>query len=160
MPQTLDHRPGQTSYRDVAVVIADTGNSASSAVGAVTYANALFKLTDGSGSYEPRTVYQLTHTALADLIHYLDDGPAVTGAYKTTSYIAATPFVSGYVWYTSSAQTTRIVDRSFTYPSGTYLAPVSDVWRVYNAAGAVVHTVSDSIVYSGISETARTRVYS
>jgi hypothetical protein len=160
MAQTPDHRPGQISYRDLAVIIADTGSAASTSTGAITYANALYQLTDGLGSYNPRTVYQQTHTALLDIIHFLDDGPAINGAYKTVSYVSGTPFVSSVVWWTSNAQTTRIVDRTITYPASSYLVPTNDVWRIYNVAGALAHTVTDTIVYSGINEIARSRVYS
>jgi Flp pilus assembly protein TadG len=125
----------------------------------VGYSAGLFSLTDAVGTYNPRTVYQLTHPTIADLIHYVDDGPALTGAYKVITYVGNV-FVKTITWYTDSTQAKRIVDRTLSYPSGSYATVTTDVWRVYAADGVTVaHTASDQIVSQGVLEISRTRTY-
>jgi hypothetical protein len=156
---TPDHHPGQLEFQDLGIVFSDSAANVPTAAGSLGYSNTLFSLTDGAGTYEPRSVYTQTHSQLADLIHYLDDGPTITGAYKVTTYVGGA-FVKTITWYTSSAQTKKIVDRTLTYPSGSYATVITDAWRVFAADGAtILHSASDQITYQGIAEVSRARTY-
>lgn len=160
MPITPDHRPGVSGYEDLQTQYADNASAYPTVAGAQAYGNGTFRFQDALGVYDPRFVYQLSHTALYDMAHAGTDGPVLNGAYLVTSYAAGTPFVSALTWYTSSAQTTKILDRTLTYPSGSYLTPTTDRWRLFAADGSVLRTLTDTIVYSGINEVARTRTVS
>ena len=159
MATTPDHHPGQLEFQDLGIIFSDASSNVPTTAGSLGYSDALFSLTDGTGTYEPRSVYTLTHGQLADLIHYLDDGPTLSGAYKVTTY-AAGAFIKSMTWYTSSTQSKKIVDRTLTYPSGSYATVTADVWRIFAADGVtVLHTCSDQIMYQGVLETGRTRTY-
>jgi hypothetical protein len=95
------------------------------------------------------------HKALRQLIHFIEDGPAegfASGAYRETT---GTVTPTAIVWYTDSGKTDKIVERLITW-SG--ILPTVDKWKIYDTDGStVLWTVSDSISYSGIFETSRTR---
>lgn len=158
MAQTPDHR--QTAYRDLEVNIGSTGaGTMVSGPGGVRYNGSAFQLLDAQGQYDPRLVYQLTHSQLNDLIHVMaGGGPILSGAYKVTTYVAKV-FVESETWYTSSPQATPISRRTFIYPSGSSINPTQEVWQVFDAAGNVAHTVTDVLTFSGITEVARQRSY-
>lgn len=111
----------------------------------------------------PKTLAQITaaasgvseeaHKALLQLIHFVDEGPAegfATGATKTTT---GTVFPTEELW--RRADNTAIVRKTITW-SG--VAPTTIEWRVYAADGTtVLATVIDTLTYSGVFETSRTR---
>ena len=161
MAVTQDHR-AQICYRDTEVQIGSTGASTTvSAQGGLRYNGTSFQLLDGVGQYDPRTVWIAPHELLNDLVHMMHNaGPVLNNAYKLTTYAAGTPFVLSEVWYTSSNQTYPIVSHTFTYPSGSYLNPITEAWSIYLAGtSTIAHTVTDTISYAGILETSRTRSY-
>lgn len=161
MPVTQDHR-AQICYRDAEVQIGSTGATTTvSGPGGMRYNGSVFQLLDGTGQYDPRVVYQLTHAQLNDLIHVMGDGgPVLNGAVKVTAYAAGTVFIASETWYTSSAQTTPISLHRYVYPSGSYLNPTQEVWQVYlPGTSTVARTVTDTMVYSGINEISRNRSY-
>lgn len=162
MAQTQDHR-SQICYRDSEVQIASTGAATVvSAVGGQRYNGTGFQLLDSVGQYDPRTVWVSPHALLNDLIHAMGGGgPVLNNAYKLTTYAGGTLFVASETWFTTSAQTIPISKHSFTYPSGSYLNPITETWVVYvSGTSTVAHTVTDTMTYSGISELSRTRSYS
>lgn len=96
------------------------------------------------------------HKILRQLIHFIDDGPAegfTSGAYKT---VTGTVFPTAIVWYDKEDEETRkkIVERLLTW---TNVNVTQDQWKVYDASGSLVATVTDAISYSGVFETHRTR---
>ena len=95
------------------------------------------------------------HKPLRHLIHFIDSGPAegfVTGAYME---ITGTVFPTDVVWYTDSGKTEKIVERLITW---TGVNVTTDKWKMYDSDGStVLWTISDTISYSGIFETNRTR---
>lgn len=98
------------------------------------------------------------HKALRQLIHFIDDGPAdgfASGAYKET-LPSADPFPTSFIWWTSAAKTNKIVELTVTYNANK--TPATEEWKVYDASGTLLVTVTDTIGYSGIFETTRTRV--
>lgn len=94
------------------------------------------------------------HRILRQLIHFINDGPAegfTSGAYKE---VTGTIFPTAIVWWDSSSKLKKIVERLLTW-SGALVT--QDQWKVYDADGNLVATVTDAINYSGIFETNRTR---
>jgi hypothetical protein len=96
------------------------------------------------------------HRILRQLIHFIDDGPAegfASGVYKETT---GTTFPSSLVWWESSSKLKKIVER---LPTWTGSKLTTDKWKVYDPDGStVLWTVTDTINYSGIFETNRTRI--
>jgi hypothetical protein len=96
------------------------------------------------------------HRALRQLIHFIEDGPAesfASGAYKETTPTG--PFPTSEIWWESSAKLKKIVSLDTTW-TGTKIT--QEVWKVYALDGStVLATVTDSISYTGIFETSRTR---
>lgn len=95
------------------------------------------------------------HRVLRQLIHFIDGGPAegfASGAYRETT---GTVFPTSIIWYESSAKTKKIVEKNITW---TGVNPTTIEWKVYDTDGSsVLATVSDSLSYSGLFETSRTR---
>jgi len=97
------------------------------------------------------------HKTLRHLVHFIDDGPAegfASGAYKETTSTGAFP--TSEVWWESSDKLKKIVSLDTTW---TGILPTQEVWKVYDVDGStVLVTITDSITYSGVFETSRTRV--
>jgi hypothetical protein len=99
------------------------------------------------------------HKALYDLIHFIDDGPAegfVSGAYKET-LPAGDPFPTSETWWTSGAKTRLLV--ALTISRNPNKTPATEVWEMYDATGNKIVTVTDTIAYQAVFETARTRTW-
>jgi len=101
-------------------------------------------------------ISEATHKTLRQLIHFIDDGPAegfVTGAYKETTPTG--PFPTLEVWWESAAKLKKIVQLATTW---TGVNITQEQWKVYDVDGSTaLATVTDSISYSGVFETSRTR---
>lgn len=95
------------------------------------------------------------HRVLRQLIHFLDDGPAEgfdSGAHKETT---GTLYPTAKVWYDKEGEgRKKIVEKLLTW---TGVVPTTIVWKIYDVSEVLLVTVSDSITYSGIFETERTR---
>lgn len=102
----------------------------------------------GAGAVTPAT-----HKTLLQLIHFIDNGPALgfaTGAARTTT---GTTLPSQILWRRADA--TKLVEKNITY---TGVLPTTIEWKMYDDTGAVVlETVTDVITYSGVFEIGRTR---
>jgi hypothetical protein len=98
------------------------------------------------------------HRTLRHLIHFIDDGPGggfASGAYCET-LPAADPFPTSIIWYVSTAKTEKIVELNITRNANK--TPSVEEWKMYDINGStVLTTVTDSISYSGVFETSRTR---
>jgi len=113
---------------------------------------------DADGVFNLRTsatgVTEETHKALLHLAHFIDDGPSegfASGATKTTTWSGI--FCTQELW--RRADTTKLVERNMTW---TGINLTTDEWKIYAADGStVLATVSDSISYSGVFESTRTR---
>ena len=110
-------------------------------------------LTAGAGG----GITENEHRILRQLIHFIDEGPAegfVSGAYKET-LPSASVFPTSVIWWESSSKLKKIVEHTMTW-TGVNLT--TSVWMVYDTDGStVLATVTDTISYSGIFETTRTR---
>ncbi len=98
-------------------------------------------------------ISELSHETLLQLIHFIDEGPAegfTTGATKTTT---GTVFPTQNLWKRSDA--TKLVEQNITW---TGVVPTTIQWKVYDTDGTtVLATVTDTITYSGVFETSRSR---
>lgn len=100
------------------------------------------------------------HETLRQLIHLADGVGGPFEGFPTNAFReilpTADPFPTSITWWTSSAKVARYVDKTITYNSNT--TPATIQWRVYGNDGVtVLSTVTDTISYSGIFETSRTR---
>ncbi len=99
------------------------------------------------------------HAALRQLIHLADGkgGPFeefLSGAYRE---ILGGVFPTSVIWWESSAKLEKIVEKNITRNSNQ--TPSSIEWKVYDIDGVtVLATATDSISYTGIFETSRTRI--
>jgi len=131
-------------------------------VGMTKLVNGDFNFYDQYGSFNPRDGGGITptqHKALRDLIHFIDDGPAdgfTSGAYKETLPLG-NPFPTSEIWWESSAKLKKIVSLDTTWTSSKI---TQEVWKIYDAAGSVLITLTDAITYSGMFEATRTRTWS
>jgi hypothetical protein len=109
-------------------------------------------IVDGTPSY-------IDHDSLRKLIHLSVNGPFegyASGAYKEIINYSGTPFPEIVTWYTSSAKTNKIFDKTIYYNTNKTVSQI--VWRVYDSFNAIVTTCTENISYSGIFEINRVRV--
>lgn len=158
MPLTPDRRPGEADEEGIVFepALADPPTA-----GGLRYVGGVFKFRDATGVYDPRAsagVSEAQHKELRQLIHFIEDGPAegfTSGAYREI-LPSASPFPTSVTWWTSVAKTARIVEKLITRNSNQ--TPAQIQWRVYAVDGVtVLATVTDTITYSGVFETSRTR---
>lgn len=164
MPRTPDRFPGEREDEGIllevgAVVPAVNGEIRYvTGVGFRFYEEGLERGLDLAGGPSLTT---LTHRAIRQLIHFIEDGPAegfATGAY-CENLPAGDPFPTSITWWTSSAKTSMIVEELITYNANNTVD--TDTWHIYDTDGTtLLGTVVDTISYSGVFETSRTRVIS
>jgi hypothetical protein len=98
------------------------------------------------------------HRALRQLIHFIDNGPAegfATGAYRE---MTGTVFPTAVTWYDKAGVgKKKIVEKLITW---TGVNPTTITWKIYDAAETLLATVTDTVSYSGVFETSRTRAIS
>lgn len=159
MPRTPDRFPGEReedSLRLEPGSVSPVQNGEMtyvSGVGFRFYEEGVEKSLSGTGLSESQ------HRTIRQLIHLAEEGGPfegfASGAYQET-LPAGDPFPTSIIWWTSSAKTEKIVEESVTYNSNKTIA--TDQWKVYAADGStVLATVTDTISYSGVFETSRTR---
>jgi hypothetical protein len=152
VPLTPDRSPGVSDEEGLNLEPA----SAPTANGQLRYVNGVgFRFFEegvekgltGSGLSEAQ------HKALLQLIHFIDEGPAegfVTGATKT---VTGTVFPTQVLWRRADA--TKLVEKNTTW---TGVNPTTIQWKMYATDGTtVLATVTDTVTYSGVFETGRTR---
>lgn len=156
MGRTPDRFPGERE--DEGIILEDVGLDPS-VVGEIRLNGSDIKAKDGTGVFNLRSGAGLTadqHKALLQLIHFIDEGPAegfTTGATKT---VTGTVFPTKELW--KRADATKLVETNVTW---TGALPTTIEWKVYDTDGStVLATVTDTITYSGVFETGRTRAIS
>lgn len=154
MPLTPDRHPGVLD-EDEAIqlepqAVAPTANGELRYVtgtGFRFFEEGVEKGLSGSGLTESQ------HKVLLNLIHFIDEGPAegfTTGATKT---VLGTVFPTQILWKRSDA--TSLVAQNITWTGS---KPTTIQWKMYAADGiTVLATVTDTISYTGVFETGRTR---
>ena len=160
MGRTPDRRAG-VLYEDAGIIIATT--VVATAEGEIRYVGGRFSFYDSTGEYDPRSgggISESQHRTLRQGIHLIDGvgGPFAgftSGAYRE-ALPAADPFPTTITWWVSSSKVDKIVDKTITYNANK--TPATIQWRVYATDGStVVETITDTITYSGVFETSRTR---
>ncbi len=160
MPQTPDRRPGALiEDQEIRLITNATGPTVA---GAFNYDGSSYVFRDAAGTFNPRTggtgLTAADHKTLRQLIHLAHNGPFegfTSGAYLETTP-SADPFPTSFIWYESSAKLKKIVEETVTYNANKTIA--TNVWKAYDTDGStVLVTVTDTITYSGVFETSRTR---
>lgn len=157
MPVTPDRDAG--ARKEEELILDDrAADGDPTATGAMRYVSGAFRLRDGTGVFDPRGgggggISEAQHKALLNLIHFIDEGPAegfTTGATKT---VTGTVTPTQELWSRSDA--TKLVEKDITW---TGVNPTTIQWKIYAANGTtVLATVTDTISYSGVFETGRSR---
>ncbi len=152
MPTTPDRFPG-TREEDEIQFVEDTVDP--SAEGAIRYVSGDFIAYDNLGTFNLRGLSEAQHKIFRHLIHFIDNGPAegfASGAYRE---MTGTVFPTAIVWWVSDSKVDKIVEKLITW---TGINPTTIVWKIYDTDGStVLATVTDTITYSGVFETSRTR---
>jgi hypothetical protein len=90
------------------------------------------------------------------LTYFLDEGPAegfVSGAYKE---VTGGVFPTSVIWYDSSGLgKKKIVEKTITWSASKN--PTTIVWKIYDGSETLMKTITDTITYTGVAETSRTR---
>ncbi len=105
--------------------------------------------TGDAGSLNPND-----HQTLRQLIHFIDGGPGAgfpSGAYRETSGV---PFPTGITWWTSASKTEKLVEKLISMP---LIAPTAVTWNMFATGGALVQSLTDHYVYTGVFEVSRLR---
>jgi hypothetical protein len=96
------------------------------------------------------------HEALRQLIHFIDEGP--TTGLVLRKAITGTVFPTAVTWYhTPVATEYKLIEKLLTW---TGPKPTTIVWKIYSDTEVLLATVTDTISYTGVFETGRTRVVS
>jgi len=115
-------------------------------------------IVDLDGAISSGGLTETQHKTLRQLIHLAEEGGPfegfASGAYQET-LPSANPFPTSIIWWTSAAKTNKIVEETVTYNSNKTIN--TDQWKVYDATGTLLATVTDTVSYSGVFETSRTR---
>jgi len=107
---------------------------------------------------DPSALTSEAHKALRQLIHFIDNGPAesfASGAYRE---MTGTVFPTAIIWYNQAGVgKKKIVEKTIAW---TGVNPTTITWKIYDAAETLLATVTDTVSYSGVFETSRTRAIS
>jgi hypothetical protein len=99
-----------------------------------------------------------THAMLRQLIHLADGVGGPMEGFASNAYREILPvgaFPTTIIWYVDSSKTQKIVEKDIVY---TGAIPHSLTYKVYDTNGTtILATVTDTINYSGVFETSRTR---
>lgn len=99
-------------------------------------------------------------TRYRSLINFIDTGPAegfISGSYRVSLPIGG-PFVKQRTWYTDLTMSQKILD--LVYVRTAFGAAIQKTWTLYQTDGVTpLHTVVDTITYSGAFEYTRTRAF-
>jgi hypothetical protein len=99
-------------------------------------------------------ITEAQHQTLLQLIHFLDEGPAKGFTSGATKTVTGTVFPTQVLWKRQDG--TKLVEKNITW---TGVNPTTIEWKLYASDGVtVLETVTDTITYSGVFETGRTRV--
>ena len=154
MPLTPDRRPGALEEDEginllpqAAAPVANGEFRYVSGVGFRFFEEGTEKGLSGSGLTESQ------HKVLLNLIHFIDEGPAEGFASGATKTVTGTVYPTQMLW--RRADSTKLVEQNITWtgPKATTIE-----WKMYAADGTtVLATVTDTITYSGVFETGRSR---
>lgn len=160
MPRTPDRFHGISHEEGVDFDVSPDGLAAGP--GKLRYYNDRFSMYDGVGEFDPRAgggISDAQHRALRHLIHFIEFGPCDgfgTGPLYSETLPAGSPFPTSEVWYDDNTKAKKIVEWSCTYNSNQTYS--TETWAVYDTDGTTkLVEVVDTISYSGVFETSRSR---
>ncbi len=140
-----------TSDDETVYVSRDSSNNLIFKDGIVSTEKTLTDLIAGTGG-----LTEDSHKILRQLIHFIDEGPAsgfASGSYREVTNPGITPSV--ITWWESNLKLKKIVEVLLTW-NGIFVT--QEQWKIYDTDGTtVLATITDSINYSGVFETNRTR---
>jgi hypothetical protein len=154
VPRTPDRSPGASD--EEGIILSNEGVDPA-VVGEIRLNGTDLKAKDGTGVFNLRTggsgLTEAQHKTLLQLIHFIDEGPAEGFTTGTTKTVTGTVFPTQTLWRRADA--TKLVEKNTTW---TGVTPTTIQWKMYDTDGTtVLATVTDTIAYSGIFETGRTR---
>ncbi len=146
----ITFQEGASNDEDVGVS-RDSGGNMTFKDGVVSGTKTLTDLLTGLTEAQHKALRVLTHLASGG-------GPFegfATNAFRET-LPAADPFPTSIIWWESSAKTEKIVERTIAYNANKTVN--TDQWKVYDTDGTtLLATVTDTIAYTTVFETSRTR---
>lgn len=155
MTTTPDRFPGPQEEEELIVTPQDSDPEIS---GAIRYVSGSFRAKDGDGVFDLRSGSGLSesgHRILRQLVHFVDNGPSEgfdSGAYRETT---GTIFPTAIVWYDKSGEgKKKIIEKLITW---TGVNPTQIVWKIYDSSAVLLATLTDTVTYSGVFETSRSR---
>lgn len=153
MPLTPDRRPGASLEEETQY---DNRVTDPTVVGAVRSVNDRLKVKDIDGV---GFIINDASRLLSNFINYGPTGAGFNNAFREKSY-GGTPWPTSDIWYTNSGKTQKIFEKIYSVRNG--LQQVTTlIWRVYAVDGTtILATATDTIAYSGVNESTRTRVFS
>jgi len=96
------------------------------------------------------------HESIRQLIHFIDEGPSSGATLRKA--VTGTVFPTSIIWYhTVTAGEKKLVEKTITWTGAN---PTTIVWKIYDDTETLLATVTDTISYTGVFETGRTRVIS
>jgi hypothetical protein len=109
-------------------------------------------ITDVNQQFAPVT--SENHEAIRQLIHFIDDGPTTGDTLRRET--TGTVFPTAIVWYhTVDVTEVKLVEKLITW---TGVNPTTIVWKLYDDSETLLVTITDTISYTDVFETGRTRV--
>ncbi len=99
----------------------------------------------------------INHDTLRKLVH-MQNGPfeGFSGAYKEVLPVGVFP--TSVIWYTDSSKAHKVISKDIAYNANRTVSSL--IWKVYDSSGVVVETLTETMTYTGIFETSRTRTIS
>lgn len=99
------------------------------------------------------------HELLRQLIHFSPNGPG--DGFSLTPYKETLPsgaiFPTSVVWWTSPSKATKVFEKVISYNANKTISTI--VWKLYDGSGVLLSQATDTISYSGVFETSRTRSF-
>lgn len=154
-PTTPDRFPGPQEEEELVLTSQEEDPTTE---GAIRNVGGSFRAKDQEGVFDLRSgtgLSESAHAALRQLIHFIDNGPAegfASGAYRE---VTGTIFPTAVIWYDQAGVgKKKIVEKLITW---TGVNPTEITWKIYDSFETLLVTVTDTISYSGVFETSRTR---
>ena len=111
---------------------------------------------DGIAYIRSGNISAIDHSQLRQLVHLAEEGGPFEGFAGAVKDTAPGPFPTGSVWWTDSSRTQKIVEKVIVRNANK--TPATVQWKAYaSGSNAVAASFTDTITYSGVFETSRTR---
>lgn len=99
-------------------------------------------------------ITSLNHEAIRQLIHFIEDGPTTGSTLRRET--TGSVFPTAIVWYhTVGVTEVKLVEKLITWTGAN---PTTIAWKLYDDSETLLVTITDTISYTEVFETGRTRV--